>query len=100
MTKNELFNSFEFNQPMVLRSDAVYYYIYVDDQDQPVGFLTTNIGVEAFAMFAFDSLHRYQDFSPLYLGLFYSFTCVENYFLQHYEKLPIIRTEQGIIKGL
>jgi len=99
MTKNELFNSFEFNQPMLLRSDAVYYYIYVDDQEQPVGFITSNSDVQAFAMFAFDSLHRYQDFSPLYLGLFYSFTDAEMFFVEHYKKEPTFKDNRGLLRG-
>lgn len=99
MTKNELMNNFDFNQPMVLRSDADYVFIYVDDQEQPVGFLTSNDGIGAFAMFAFDSLHRYQDHCPLYLGLFHCHADAQIFFLEHYKKEPVFKSYRGLLRG-
>lgn len=101
MTLDEimLFEDFDFNQKMVFRSDSDFYLIYVEDQIRPVGFLTSNSGVSAFAMFAFDSLHRYKDFSPLYLGLFHCHSDASNYFLNNYKQQPVFKKLTGIIKG-
>jgi hypothetical protein len=101
MTLDEImiFEGFDFNLPMVFRSDSDFFLIFVEDQTMPVGFLTSNSGVSAFAMFAFDSLHRYKDHSPLYLGLFHCHSDASDYFLDHYKQQPIFKRMNGIIKG-
>lgn len=85
---------------MIFRPDSYFEFIFVHNQDQPVGYLTSNSGVQAFALFAFDSLHRYEGADTLYLGLFHCHSDATQFFVDHFKIEPIYRSclSLGIVK--